>query len=490
MATKEQQIKNSFIYLLPVGLANLIPLITLPIFTRVLTKEDYGIFALAQIYAIFANGLVNFGLPIGYERNFFQYRDREKASELLYSTLLFVITSFLICAFLTYLFRSPFSKWIIGSSDHANLLFWAFFSAGIVSLKSYYLIYFKNTEDAKSLVWYNIGESFMGVVLSLFLVVYLRVGVIGLVWGQLFGSLFVFSVLVVKFVKLFPVSFNWPILKESLKLSYPLTPRIFFGVIGNQFDKYMIRLLASVGGVGIYSIGQNVASLVFAYMTAIQNVFSPQVFKKMFDLGEKGGEAVGRYLTPFAYICISVALMISLFGEEVITILTPKSFHGAIDILIILTMYYGFMFFGKQPQLIFTKKTHMTSFLTVVSILLNIGINIPFIMRWGAIGAAWGTLLSGMISGSISFVVSQYYYKIEWEYKKIGAIFFISFSSAISMILLRNMSVDYAIRLIVKCVFIISYVYLGIKIGVITTENLLLVKKIFRLKGASLFPQQ
>ncbi|MBN2245141.1 MAG: polysaccharide biosynthesis C-terminal domain-containing protein, partial [Candidatus Aminicenantes bacterium] len=246
----------------------------------------------------------------------------------------------------------------------------------------------------------------------------------------------------------------------------------------------------SIGGVGIYSIGQNVASIVFTYMTAIQNVFSPQVYRKMFDLGEKGGEAVGRYLTPFAYISISVALMISLFGEEVMTILTPRSFHGAIDILIILTMFYGSMFFGKQPQLIFAKKTYMTSLLTMVSILLNIGINIPFIMRWGAIGAAWGTFLSGLISGSISFVVSQYYYKIEWEYKKIGAIFFILFSSAISMILLRNMSVDYTIRLIVKCVFIIAYVYLGAKIGVITTENLLLVKNIFRFKGESLFPQQ
>lgn len=127
MATKEQQIRNSFIYLLPVGVGNLIPLATLPIFTRVLTKEDYGIVALAQIYAIFVNGFVNFGLPIGYERNFFQYRDREKGSELLYSTLLFVITSFLICTLLTYVFKSPLSKWIIGSSDHANLLFWAFF---------------------------------------------------------------------------------------------------------------------------------------------------------------------------------------------------------------------------------------------------------------------------------------------------------------------------------------------------------------------------
>ena len=70
MATKEQQIRNSFIYLLPTGIGNLIPILTLPIFTRILTKEDYGVLALAQVYAIFVSGLANFGLTIGYERNF------------------------------------------------------------------------------------------------------------------------------------------------------------------------------------------------------------------------------------------------------------------------------------------------------------------------------------------------------------------------------------------------------------------------------------
>jgi len=68
MTSKERQIKNSFIYLLPVIVGNLIPILTLPIFTRILTKEDYGVYALSQVYAIFVNGVANFGLTIGYER--------------------------------------------------------------------------------------------------------------------------------------------------------------------------------------------------------------------------------------------------------------------------------------------------------------------------------------------------------------------------------------------------------------------------------------
>jgi O-antigen/teichoic acid export membrane protein len=407
MAGKEQQIKNSFIYLIPVIVSSLIPLLTLPVFTRILTKGDFGVYALAQIYAVFMSGLANFGLIISYERNFFQYRDKKKASELLYSTLIFVITVFSVFVFLTYLFKAHISRLIIGTSQHSGLLFWAFCAVGFASFKTYYLTYFKNIENAKSFTRYTIYESLIGAFSSLFLVAYLRTGVIGLVWGQLLASFIVFFILTTNFLKILPFSFNWLILKESLKLSYPLAPRVFIGVIGQQFDKYMIGLLATIGGVGIYSIGQRISYMVFTYMTAIQNVYSPQVYRRMFDKAEKGGESIGVYLTPFVYLSIAAALMISLFSEEIISILTPKSYHGAIDIVIILSMFYGSMFFGKQPQLVFAKKTHITLLLSIVTIALNIGLNIPFIMKWGTIGAAWATLSAGLISGSISFAVSQ-----------------------------------------------------------------------------------
>ena len=482
MATKEQQVKNSFIYLLPVIVGNLLPLLTLPIFTRILTKEDYGALALAQVYGIFMSGIANFGLILGYERNFFEHKDEKKAAELLYSTLLFVIATFLICLIFTYLFKSPLSKWIIGSSNQADLLFWAFCSTGTMNLKIYYLTYFKNMENAKPFVWYTIDESVLGVVLSLFLVVYMRVGVVGLVWGQLLARLVIFSILAFRFIKILPILFNFKILKSSLMLSYPLTPSILFKVVGTQFDKYMIGLLASIGGVGIYSIGQKIANIVFTYMTAIENVFSPQVYRRMFDLGEKGGEAVGRYLTPFVYVSISIALMISLFAEEIITILTPSSFHGAIDIVIILSMLYGSYFFGKQPQLLFAKKTYISSALTLTRIALNVAINIPFIMKWGALGAAYGMLTAGLISGSVHFIVSQHYYRIEWQYRTILLIFLIFFGSSLLMILSRYYMLDYTVRLFIKFTAILAYLYLGIKIKVISADNLSVIKNIIYSK--------
>ncbi|MCG2756955.1 MAG: oligosaccharide flippase family protein [Desulfobacteraceae bacterium] len=487
MANKEQQIKNSFIYLLPIIAGSILPFVSLSIFTRILTREDYGVLALAQVYAVFVSGLANFGMTAAYDRNYFQYRsNRLETARLLYSIILFVTLNFLFLASLTFVFRGTLSRLIIGSAEHGNILFWAFCAQFFVGANYYYLAYFKNSETAKDFTVYTIAISLVNLIVSLFLVAYIRIGIIGLVYAQLCSGAIIFSVLSYKFITTLKPSFSKSIFIESLKISYPLTPRIFFGVISTQFDKYMIGLLATVGGVGIYSIGQRVSNSIFIFMTAIQNVFSPQVYKKMFYLKEKGGETIGKYLTPFAYVSISVALLVSLFAEEIISILTPPSYHGAIDIVIVLSMFYGFLFFGKLNgnQLIFTKKMHITSLLTMVSIGLNVGFNIPLIMKWGAIGAAWGTLLSGLISGGISFAVSQHYYEIKWEYKNIGAIFFIFFVSAILMILMRHFSVAYEFRLILKCASVFSYIYLGIKLKVITMENYTLIKNMIPLRRA------
>ena len=485
MTGKEQQIKNSFIFLLPTITSSLFFLISTPIFTRILNKEDYGVLALAQVYAIFLSGLANFGMTAAYERNYFQFRNNPKeTAQLLYSSLLFVMVNFTILAGITYIFRESISKIIIGSDGHGNLLFWSCCALFLTSISYYYLSYFINSERAKDVVFYTIVGSIVNLLFSLFMVAYLRIGVIGIVFAQLCSGVVIFCMLSYKFVKTIKPSLSKKIFIESLKISYPLTPRVFLSAIDTQFDKYMVAHLASIGGAGIYSIGQKIASGVFTYMSSIENVFSPQVYKRMFDLQDKGAEPIGKYLTPFAYSSIFLALIVAIFSEEIIFILTPAPYHGAKDIIAILAMFYGLMFFGKinSRQLIFMKKTHMTSLLTMIRIVINVGLNIIFIKKWGAIGAAWGVLVAGLISNLNFFFVSHHYYKIKWEYKKIGAIYLIFFCSSILILLLRNALIGYEIRVIAKSICLASYIYLGVKLEIISMENYLVIKQMLPIR--------
>jgi O-antigen/teichoic acid export membrane protein len=76
--------------MIPVIVGNAIPILTLPIFTRILTVEDYGVYALTLVYPLFVTKIANLGLTIGYERNFFESKDIKKIAGLLFSTVLFV----------------------------------------------------------------------------------------------------------------------------------------------------------------------------------------------------------------------------------------------------------------------------------------------------------------------------------------------------------------------------------------------------------------
>lgn len=487
MINKKKQIQNGLLYILPSIVNGFLPILTLPIFTRILTINDYGVYGLASIYAILLSGIVNFGLTASYERNFFQYDDKNKSSELLYSTLTFVLVFFLAAVAFTHFFKKPIARLFIGSAEYSGLLFWVFLSTVIMSLKQYFLIYFKNTERAMDFVVYTLDETLIGLVLSLFFVVYLRSGIIGLAWGQCFASIAIFSVLIVRFLKVMPFCFGWGGLKDSLRISLPLTPRIFMGVISTQLNKYVLNLLNTLGGVGVFSIAQKIGNVTFIFMTAVQNVFNPHIYKKMFSSKLSAGREIGEYLTPFVYLSIFICVLVSLFSQEAVWLLTGPSFYACAPIVNILSMYYGFLFFGKINgiQLIFKKKTLLTSMLTFMDIGVGVAISIPFIRKFGVIGAAWATFLGSLVTGSIAFLISQHYFHIQWEVKKIVAIFSVFCISSLLTLFVMSSSVAYLISFVLKLFCIAVYVYMGVRLHIITSQNLKLLWDIATFKKGS-----
>lgn len=472
------KIKNTLIYLLPVIVGNIIPIITIPFYTRKLSTAEYGLLTIAQVYAIFLNGIANFGLMAGYERFFFESNDSKKKVALLYSTIAFVLLVSFFFAVMTLIFGPFISQKIMNIDNKNHLLFWSFAATSITGLKVYFLSYFKNSENAKSYVWYTIDETIITTILSLIFLYFFNFKIFALIYGQLISGIIIFFLLILKFVRKYPLEFDLKILMLSLKFSVPLTPKIFFGVIGSQIDKYILGLLGTLGGVGVYNIAQKIANVTFTFMTAIQNVFAPQVYKKMFEMEKtKGAISIGLYLTPFLYISLLVAFSISLFSEEIVYILLPSEYYGAINIISIFTILYASYFFSKHPQLLYAKRTGLSSILFIVSILLNLIINIQFIKTWGVLGAGWGSLLSGLIWGILYFLVSQKYYFIKWEWNKIGPMLIIFFMGSVVMVLIRYYEVNYVIRLAYKAITLSIFIWVGRIYQIISYEKFVLLRK-------------
>ncbi len=295
--------------MIPTGLSSLLPFLTIPIFTRILSPEDYGILSLVMIYAVFMCGLANFGMSLAFERNYFQYKNNpEKLAQLFYSSIVFVMINFAVLAGLTYLIKGKVSVFLTDTTQYDILILTAFAATFFfTTANNFYFTYFKNEERATTHTKYTILSSVLYFTLSLFFVVYLKIGIMGIVIAQLITGVSLFMILLYSFLKRMPFLFNINIMLESIKISYPLTPRIFIGVINNHFDKYMISLLVSLGGVGVYDIGKKISYQAFTFMTILQNVFNPQVYQRMFSKNTQDGKSIGRYLTIFLYASIFVS---------------------------------------------------------------------------------------------------------------------------------------------------------------------------------------
>jgi len=319
---------------------------------------------------------------------------------------------------------------------------------------------------------------------ALFFIVFLKMGPIGIVAAQFISAFCVSLLLVYKLLSILPVALDFSVFKEALKVGLPLLPNTFMKIAGTKIDAIMISVLASLGGVGLYNIAQKIANMSFSVMTAMDHVFKPETYRLMFEKKDCAGEIIGCYLTPFIYISTGFGMLVAMFAYEILFLLTPPSYHAAANIVTVLSVYCAILFFGKiNPlQLIYAKKTHLLTLLAIVTYGLNFFLNIPFVYKWGAIGSAWAIFLSNIISGSIFFYVAQKYYNIRWEYSKICKIFTVLFISSFITLLLSQARVCYGFILFVKAVFIFIYIYLGVKINIITMENIGIVKKVFMLK--------
>ena len=462
------------------GVKLVVPLITIPLLTRRISPEEYGVLSLAMVYAVFMGGLASVGVPVALERNYFLYTDdSRRLGALLASCLSFMLFNFFAIFAITYLYKDEISGLLTGSKINGPIILTAlaanFFYNTIVSL---FYTYFKNGNDAKSFSVFMSITALINLFLTLYYVIYNDQGAFGIVLSQLVTGIIIFVALIVYYSNMLHFSISKELLMSSLKVGYPLTPRIVLNIINSHFDKYILGLLNTVDGVGIYHIGKRIAEIGFNITTSIQNVYNPYIYRKMFANQTDNRELIGVYLTPIIFTSVLVQMIIALFSEEIIALLTPPNFHTAAPIVSIISMYYGFSILSKVAgtQFVFMKKLYVTLILSVISMIINIGLNIPLILNYGLNGAAIGTLFAGIISGILSVILAQRIYRIGYEYKKLTIMFTIFYVSSTIIAMLVIFDYPYSYKFYVKTISLIVYFTFGYRLNIISWANIQLVK--------------
>lgn len=403
---------HAILYMAPMVVSSLLPIITLPIFTRVLSREEYGLWGIATAFGALVSGAAGLGLQVGFDRNYFAAPDDRARARLLYSVVLFALVAQLAGLALVLVFGPLVALRLMHSPRQSHLLVLAFVLSALGSLKAFFLTTLRNEGRAREYVTFSIDELFLGAALSLTAVLWLRVGVVGLLVGPLLASAIVLAAMAARFLRQTPFGLDGEQLRDTLRVSLPLAPRALIGAVGNQLDRLVLGAVGSLAEVGVYTIAQRMAQFVFASMTALQNVYQPRVYRMLF--ANAPPDTIGRYLLPFAYGSAAVAFGVIMFSSEIVRIVAPPEYAAAASVLAILAVYYGLMFFGKQPQLVFARRTRIVSALSVLMVALNAGFVYVGAKTGGTMGIAFGLLSAGIITGGVGLFVAWRYAPISY----------------------------------------------------------------------------
>ena len=252
---------NSMIYMAGNVLSQALAFFALPIFTRYLTPDDYGILSYTGSITSIIFILSTLSLNSFVLRHYFEL-DTEKQRKRLFGTiflLLFMVNVLLLG--LEFLFLPLVLKYL-----HIQVPFYPYF--GIALLDTFLevasvlpLAYYRVTTNAWKYFWLTSLKSIFSISLGLVLVIHFEMGVMGRYYGSLgtnIGFLVVYLSIVLRIASFRP---DLRTVARGLSFSLPLLPPALASIAFVSLDRIILERYVSLGQMGIYSVGLTLGSM-------------------------------------------------------------------------------------------------------------------------------------------------------------------------------------------------------------------------------------
>ena len=458
----KEALKDSTYYLGASVLAMICGLISLPIWTRTLSLEQYGVFSLVVITINFLSSGSKFGLQhaaLRYYSHFIERGDEDGLTSY-YTTIMGsgIIIGVVLCSFFVLIFDK-----LGGNFSNMNLPFIAFMIAtlGIInSLNSIQMTILRAVQNAKLISILSVIKRYSNFLLP-FLFVFLW-GFSLLFTGWLITDLIILIYLFIILGKTFKFRLRWfsfNFLKEALGYSIPLIGfelSITMLAIG---DRYMIKWLMGDASVGIYSAGYNIASYGSEIISSPMRMACVPIFLSIWERSgkEETREFLERLFKYYFLIAIPILFGMIYLRDDITLVLVSKKFIAASQIIPYvvspLIIYGAFFIYGAG---FFIKRRSLSlAGLTFLSALINIGLNFFLIPSYGLKGAAIATFVAYLILSYLIFIFSRKLIKVRIPTAAIAKYIFISF---IMIYILSFISINGLVALAGKIVLgVITY---------------------------------
>lgn len=382
-------LKNGSLYIFGNLFNKAIAFITVPIFTRMLTTEEYGI---VNTYTSWVNLVaVIVGLSLGNSiRNAFVDM-REELGKYISSIFTLACVNFgIICSVF----------WLIG--NHISLpreLIWfclveSFFNFIINAVVVRYVMEEEAIKRTALLALPNL----VGAILSV-LLIYLLQGdrhygrIIATCVATMAFGLSIMLYYMIRYRSFFNVRF-W---KYALPISIPL---VFHGISCNILgtsDRSIITYYCGASETGIYSLIYNLSMVSNVLTSSAESVWIPRMTK---NLQQKDYRTFNHEVQIYVYAVLFAFCGLLTAAPELVLILGGKEYLSGVDMIFpIVASSFVMFIYGVYVNIeYYYKKTQMIAIATVVAAGTNLVLNFIFVPIWGATAAAYTTLVSYFVS--------------------------------------------------------------------------------------------
>ena len=389
MSRKTELAKNTAILTMGKLCTQCISFFLLPLYTAILSTEEYGIFDLLVTYSTLLLPLVNWQLDQGLFRFMLDYRGNKQEQSKLFSTLLISSTVQNIVYTVLFICVQPFLKI---ENSYFLLLY--------VVLHVYTALFLQFVRGLGYSIKYTIA-SFISAsattVLNVIALVFLKMGVKGLFVSTLTAQFLTFLYLVItsKSWEYFSLKNVQPkVFKRVSAYSIPLIPNNLAWWVVNASDRTIIAHFLGTAANGIYSIA-NKFPTVFINFYNILNLSWTETVSLHYgdeDRDEFLTETMTSLFKLFAAACFGIVACMPF----VFPIMVNTKYNAAYEQILILMYAMLFRVLVGLYSCVYVaqKNAKKIAYTSITAAIINITVNLFLINRIQVFAASISTLVA------------------------------------------------------------------------------------------------
>lgn len=375
-----------------------ISVITTPIFTRLLSTEEYGQFNVFNSWLSVITVFVTLNLTAGvYTMGIVKFKEEEKifTSSLqgLNLTLCVVWTG------IYWLFRDFWNNLFSLTTVQMLAMMLMIWSCAAFN---FWMTTQRNAYKYRTLVIVTLLVSIAKPVVGILFVINaedkVTARILGLMLVEVIAYTFAFVVQMIRGKKFCSLKY-W---KYAITFNIPLIPHYLAGTVLASSDRIMIERMDSVAAAGIYSLAYSVSQVMTMVNEALNKTMSPWLYQKM---RTKEYHLMSKVVYPSLAIIAFANLVLIAIAPEMISIFAPEEYYAAIYVIppVSMSVYFTYMYLCFAPFEFYHEKRIWTTIGTFTSATVNIILNFIFIPIFGFVAAGYTTLICYIVNAGMHY---------------------------------------------------------------------------------------